>query len=419
MQDTNSTPNYAETLDITIHSPREFAEMINLCRQTKNNVLCGIGEAGVGKSAVVYQIAAERGVPFQTAKKAGVSVVLHAPQMNMSDICVAALPKDVQPGKEHYFQQLISEMYWPLFNCSQEEQEAGPILLIEEPNRARDRAVTAAIFTMIGDRRIGTITLPDYVQIIVLMNPSAPHMATNGFEKDSAMRRRITLVGIAPNLPEWLRYASGAGFHEKVIAYLTAQPSRLYDEKTSWSGKVFPCPASWEAVSQVLKAADQQKIRYTSSTVQAPIRGKIGTAAANLFESYLENEAGTISPDQIFQDYLEGSELQKRVRALKEDRLDQIAEINSNLLVSIHAHPNKLLEHPSNLSRFMEDLPEELFTVFLKGLYDFDAGREAGKQKVKIKIQNALAQTKQFRGAMQRYDAAMKKVREDMKAQKG
>lgn len=415
----NQVPNYAEVLDISIHDPEEFGKMINLAKKTRKNVLCGIGEAGVGKSAIVYQVARQRGVPFQTANDRGVSVVLHAPQMNMSDICVAALPKDPQEGKERYFQQLISEMYWPLFNCTPEQQAAGPILLIEEPNRARDRAVTAAIFTMIGDRRIGTVTLPDYVQIVVLMNPSAPHMATNGFEQDSAMRRRITLVGITPNLSKWLKYAAGAGFHKKVVSYLTAQPSRLYDEKASWSGRVFACPASWEAVSETLHAADADKIPYMSSAVMAQVRGKIGGASASLFEAYLEDEAGIISPDQIFQEYTEGSALQRRVRNLKDDRIDQIAELVGNLLISIQAEPNRLLENPANIARLMSDLPEESFTVFMRGLNDFDVDKEPDKRRKKVQIQKALSSAPDFRGAMKRYDEAMKKVRENVRNQKG
>jgi hypothetical protein len=169
--------NFAAKLGIEMTSPKMFGRLIEITAGTRE-VVAAVGPSGVGKTAIPKQMAARRnggkGVPY---------VGLHVPTLNMEDLQIPTMASDTKT----YFDRRIPRRFQVLLDWVEQVKAANggqvpadmcPILSLEELNRAVDKAVTRALFTLLDDRYIGDVHLDDSIQIVVTMNPTGGGMVS-------------------------------------------------------------------------------------------------------------------------------------------------------------------------------------------------------------------------------------------------
>jgi len=376
---------FATKLGIEMVTPRLFRDMIELNAGSKN-VVCAVGPSGIGKTAIPIQVAKARnggkGVPY---------AAIYMPTATQEGFFVPTTASDTKA----YFDQRVPRTFQAILEWadkmikkhgSAEDVPADmcPILSIEEINRAPDKSVTRAAFVMIGDRMIGDIPIPQCIQIVATMNPTGGGMSVNEFERDPAMRRRLSpMIGVSYNYGDFMEYAMSAGFHEHVLAHLGAQPSHGYDEQAALAGKHFACPATWETVSRLCFQFDRAGLKLTTALGRAAIAGAVGTASATAFLEYVKDNTLVITPEEVLTSYLPSSVVQKRFKAyIKEEggRLDKISALSEGLVTYIYAHLNKQPETMiKQLACFVGDLPQDILAAFIRRLTDAanDKGSEA------------------------------------------
>ena len=406
-----------DRLDIPFIGPADFRELIDLAAEDTNLVVCGVGPSGIGKSHIIHQAAEARGLPFANGHKKGPSLILNGPQMSATDIQIPTIPRNHESEVDAtilYFDGRISRIYEQLLAHEEVFKETGKrnILLIEEINRTRDPSVTAALFTMLGDRRIGSVRIPDYVQIVVLMNPSDGAMRVNGFEADPAMRRRITIVAVVSNVRDFLNHARSKQYHKSVVSYIEAQPKQLYDEMGARSGKVFACPANWDKVSRILKVLDaRKKPLYGNPLAHALISGNIGITAANRFEEFLRDSTVVIAPSDVLENYAIGSRVREAVQKAIPNRTDMISELCAGIASHIFSEKKPPATFAKQLSLFLMDLKEEQFSHFLKTHIPAE-GREEGNRVYAMNLSQTMARHPDFGSAARRQRELEKTMKE-------
>lgn len=365
---------FASKLGIEMTSPRVFAELIDAFAGTRE-VITAVGPSGVGKTAIPKQVAARRnggkGVPY---------VGLHVPTMTLEDCHIPTMATDTKA----YYDRRISRRFQPLLEWTEKhkDKKSGkvpvdlvPILSIEELNRAVDKSVTRAIFTLLDDRMIGDIQLdPDNIQIVVTMNPTGGGMAVNEFERDPAMRRRLRPIGVPYSYGDFMTYAQNAKFHDHVLGHLGAQPSWGYDEPGALAGKAFACPATWESVSRACYRFDELGRKLDTMAGRAAIAGAVGSAAASAFLDYVRDNTAVVTPEDVLTGYTENSEARRRFKSfLKDDggRLDKVTELAQGLVTKILSDNSRDVSTIApQVSIFMSDLPVEILMSFIQRLTD-------------------------------------------------
>jgi hypothetical protein len=154
------------------------------------------------------------------------------------------------------------------------------VVLFDEPNRA-EMTTLNAVFPAWAERRMGVHIFGPNVRVAAAMNPPDEEYAVTGqFTSDPAMRRRTCMVCIEHSPQETLAYAKAPGqtahmlpwkdwdadearmrktraWHPAAIEYLTGYPDHLLDRDSRDAGKVYACPATWEAVSDTLYTVDE------------------------------------------------------------------------------------------------------------------------------------------------------------------
>jgi len=401
---------FASKAGIEMGTPKTFEDLIEAFAGQRM-VVCAVGPSGIGKTAIPKQVAARRnkgkGVPY---------VGLHVPTMTLEDCHIPTMAADTKA----YYDRRISRRFEVLLNWveAHRNKKTGkldtdmvPILAVEELNRAVDKSVTRALFTLLDDRMIGDIQLDESIQIVVTMNPTGGGMAVNEFERDPAMRRRLLQVGITHSAGDFLRYATEAKFHPDVLSHLTAMTSHIYDENGAAGGKAFACPATWEVVSRICKRFDELGESVMTAKGRAAIAGAIGTGSTTTFLEFVKDNTLVITPDEVINGYEKNSETRKRFKGYLTDgggRLDKVTELCSGVAIKIYVDmkSKKPESMAKQLSLFLGDLPVEVMMSFIQKITE-ESNRLGNDAKSYMQALNIeMAKEQSFQDGLKRLNDA-------------
>ncbi len=388
---TEMSEDFAAKLGIEMGTPSSFAKLIE--KNVERVPVTAVGPSGIGKTAIPKQVAARRnggkGVPY---------VALHMPTMSLEDFHVPTF----SPDTHLYYDRRVSRRFKPLIDWVEEVKKKNkgvvpddmvPILAFEELNRAVDKSVTRAAFTMLDDRVLGDMLLDGSIQFVITMNPSGGGMSVNEFERDPAMRRRLgTMIGVKYDYASFMTYATNAKFHPSVLGHLGAQPSHGYDEQAALAGKMFACPAAWETVSRICRRFDALGESILTTEGRIAIAGAIGVGSATAFLEFVKDHTLVVTPDDVLNSYGPETETRRRFKAyLTEDgggRLDKVTDLTMGLAVKIFSNLERKHEAiVKPLSWFFGDLPTEIMMAFSQRLVE-EANRAGNDAKQYLQTLN-------------------------------
>lgn len=425
------------------------------------NVVCLVGEAGLGKSQVVRQIAGRRkptkpftwkgqewtdSVPVHAmylAHMLGEDISVPYPtRVKLQDLLERAdklriLAEFAQAQNDEETSQLLITQALEVtrevahmnghqaangtveYLINKELKDLPPegILFLDEWNRA-DKSVIKTFFTLIEDNAVhGVKVIPDGIQIVAAMNPSDGAYSVNEAEKDPAFRRRLAFVAITTNAGAWIKYASGeGGFHPFVVDFIKSLPEQLYDPKLRQANKQFPCPASWEKVSTLLHQAEKDGITMaTDPGVHACIQGHIGEAPALNFIEYIKDNEVVISPTEVLEGYTEKSKVRRKVRKMVElARNDVIGELCSSVAIALMNGQPDVEQVAPFLALFMADLQPEMAVSMI--VHKFGSATEGvdNAESYLNELSVALHTQPPYRALFDKIGDAMQKARAEM-----
>jgi hypothetical protein len=307
-----------------------------------------IGHAGIGKTSVLRQLAAEYG---------GGYFALYLQLCDRGD--VLGLPFRDPDGKSFsYLQQkgLVDKM----------NQYSGGIVVLEELNRA-DKDTAAAAFAFMDNFHLW---FPKGWHLALAMNPSGGQYATDALTTDPAMTRRIQWLAVQEDRAEWLRHAEKNKYHPMVISYIQSAPKQLLNIRLRAAGKIYGSPAAWEGVSKVLYGyeEDNPEVREFPGSIETAVASAIGGTVAQEFMRFVNDNNIVIQPTDVLENYAaKNADVRKRVRtALRTKRVDVVSELIDNLAVTMRSsRPQVTRTLAKNIVTFMKDLPADLQVVMV------------------------------------------------------
>ncbi|AYM03356.1 ATP-binding protein [Levilactobacillus yiduensis] len=253
-----------------------------------------VGEAGIGKSALVADLAQQRQAKLFTTVVSLVEkgdLVIPVPPLTSDSFVQTAKYgslADVQFGYSHTLVAMIR------YAEAHPDQEI--IWFLDEFNRGT-QAVQSELMNLVLQRQINTLTLPPQVHLILAENPDAT-MA--GFSQshygvtpgDAAIADRTTRLILQADTPTWLKWATAtvAGqprIDPLVTAYLQEHPADLQVTATANAvdDDLQPTPRAWERVSRALRELTAQGLWGQTAVVTALMQGNLGVSVGTAFAS--------------------------------------------------------------------------------------------------------------------------------------
>lgn len=161
------------------------------------------------------------------------------------------------------------------------------VLFLDELTTADEAQVQPALGLTDDSRNIGEYTLPEGWMVVAAGN--GPD-CSNFLRLDDMTISRFFVYDIAYNFQsDWRGYANRNGVESDIIAFLNFSPTscmRMESTENDISGKLFPCPRSWERLSNELKIR-RATGRPVMQSEMAQFAGRVvGLKAAREFQAF-------------------------------------------------------------------------------------------------------------------------------------
>ena len=232
------------------------------------------GRHGIGKSQVVYQIAAERNLPV---------VERRASQMTEGDL--VGLP--VVSGDSTKW----NPPDWFKMACN------NPVMLfLDEVDRAVIE-VRQGIFELTDSRKLnGHVLHPDTL-IVAAVNGGESGSQYQVGEMDPAELDRWCAFDLSPTVEDWLTWAKD-NTNQFVYDFINLNREHLEHKGDFEPNKVYPSRRSWKRLNDVLVGADMFNENNMKDIRNIAV-GFIGYEGAIAIHDFVEKYDRQVSPDDI------------------------------------------------------------------------------------------------------------------------
>ncbi|MBC8743631.1 ATP-binding protein [Lactobacillus sp. Marseille-P7033] len=248
-----------------------------------------VGDAGIGKSALVQEVAVNLDAKLFTT-------VVSLSEKGDLAIPVPPLTSESFVETKNYgrlanVQFGYSETLIDIIKYAETHPNRLILWFLDEFNRGT-QAVQSELMNLVLQRKINSLRLPSTVRIIIAENPDSTMtgFADREYEAaigDAAIKDRTVRLVMTSSTTEWLKWAKTAGINKLVIAYLTQYPNQLLVIDPN-EEDLAPTPRAWERVSRNL---DQLQILDDETQQQL---------AADIFSGDLGAEVGVAFAQFIF-----------------------------------------------------------------------------------------------------------------------
>lgn len=257
-------------------TPDEAKELIKRLRSLNMSFMLW-GATGVGKSVAVRQLAGELDAELRDIRLC---------QKQPTDI--AGLP-----ALDH---ETRATIFYPLAFLAPRADGKAVVLFFDEISLAPDDT-KGAVLGILEERRQGDIEIPDNWIIVAAGN--RPEDLANARGLGAAANRRLLHIVIEPQLEATLEYFMKIGIEPEVLAFLKVFPHHLSGEEAARTQKheLYPRPASWEKVSNVIRELRKADKRLR----QLAVAGIIGDSVAAEFMLLAEEVKNMKSVDELLE----------------------------------------------------------------------------------------------------------------------
>ena len=244
-----------------------------------------VGDAGIGKSALVREIAANLNAALFTT-------VVSLSEKGDLAIPVPPLTSESFVETKNYgrlanVQFGYSETLISIIKYAEAHPNQSIIWFLDEFNRGT-QAVQSELMNLVLQRKINSLRLPSTVRIIIAENPDSTMTGFTDREYgvatgDAAIKDRTVRLVMTSSTAGWLKWAKAAGINDLVSAYLTQYPEQLLVIDPN-NEDLAPTPRAWERVSRnldQLQALDQKMQKELAADIfSGDLGDEVGVAFA-------------------------------------------------------------------------------------------------------------------------------------------
>ena len=242
-----------------------------------------IGAPGIGKTAIMEQIAEEMNIGLVSY-----SMTHHTRQ---SAIGLPFITTEVYNGKEtRVSRYTMSEIISSVYDVIERTGVKNGILFLDEINCVSE-TLAPAILQFLQYKIFGNMSLPKGWVVVSAGNPPEYNKSVKEF--DIATRDRLKYIYVEENFEAWRKYAYDRSIHGAIIAFLEVNKSWFYVIRTTADGPVFATARGWEDLSYAVKLYEMKNIAVTLNLISQYITdmdvARKFMAFYELFKRYREN----------------------------------------------------------------------------------------------------------------------------------
>ena len=210
-----------------------------------------IGPPGIGKTAIMKQIASEINVGLISY-----SMTHHTRQSALG------LPFILQKnygGKEYSISEYtMSEIIASVYDYIELSGMKEGILFLDEIN-CTSETLAPIMLQFLQYKTFGKHSVPQGWIVVTAGNP--PEYNSSVREFDVVTWDRLKRIDVEPDFDIWKEYAYSIGVHPAIMTYLEVRKSDFYKVETTIDGKSFVTARGWVDLSQMIALYEKNNIK--------------------------------------------------------------------------------------------------------------------------------------------------------------
>ncbi len=234
-----------------------------------------IGAPGIGKTAIMEQIAEELGVGLVSY-----SMTHHTRQ---SALGLPFIVKKNYGGREYDVSEYtMSEIIASVYDLMEETGYREGILFLDEINCVSE-TLAPAMLQFLQYKTFGRHSVPSGWIVVTAGNPPEYNKSVREF--DVATWDRLKRIDVGPDFGVWKEYASKKGVHSSILTFLEIKKDYFYVVETAVNRRSFVTARGWEDLSEMIKLYEAKDIKVDLKLVEQYLQN---AAIAKEFSIYYD-----------------------------------------------------------------------------------------------------------------------------------
>ena len=246
-----------------------------------------IGPPGIGKTAIMEQIAGECGVGLVSY-----TMTHHTRQ---SAIGLPVLTEKQFAGKAYTVTSYtMSEIVASVYEQMEKTGCRDGILFLDEINCVSE-TLMPAMLQFLQYKTFGSHALPEGWVIVAAGNPPAYNRSVREF--DTVTLDRVRYMKVEPDFPIWKHYAVERGLHPAVLSFLELRPERFYVMEPGEKG--FVTGRAWEDLSEILLTMEELELAVEEALFGQYLQDEDTATEFTFYYRLYEKWKKELKPEQI------------------------------------------------------------------------------------------------------------------------
>ena len=239
-----------------------------------------IGPPGIGKTAIMEQIASELGVGLVSY-----SMTHHTRQ---SALGLPYITEKEYGGKTYQVSEYtMSEIIGSIYDLMRETGLKEGILFLDEINCVSE-TLAPCVLQFLQYKVFGQHRVPAGWILVTAGNPPEYNKSVRDF--DVVTWDRLKRIDIEPDYEVWKKYAYRKGVHASVMTYLAARKKDFYKVENAADGKRFVTARGWDDLSEMICLYEENSLEVNEKLIvqylQDPRIAKDFAIYYDLFNKY-------------------------------------------------------------------------------------------------------------------------------------
>ena len=267
-----------------------------------------IGPPGIGKTAIMEQVASELGVGLVSY-----SMTHHTRQ---SALGLPFIEQKVYGGVEYNVSEYtMSEIIASVYDKIEEAGLKEGILFLDEINCVSE-TLAPVMLQFLQYKIFGRHRVPDGWIVVTAGNP--PEYNNSVREFDIATWDRLKRIDVEPDYDVWKEYAYKTGVHPAITTYLDIKKGNFYKIETTVDGKSFVTARGWSDLSDMMRLYEQNGIVVDEKLVAQYLQNKKIAKEFSVYYDLFNKYRSDYQVDKILKGNV-SDEIKARAKAAKFD----------------------------------------------------------------------------------------------------
>ena len=301
-----------------------------------------IGAPGIGKTAIMEQIAQELDVALLSY-----SMTHHTRQ---SALGLPFISHKVYDGVEYDISEYtMSEIIASVYDMMESTGKREGILFLDEINCVSE-TLTPIMLQFLQYKVFGRHRVPDGWIVVTAGNP--PEYNNSVHEFDIVTWDRLKRIDVEPDYGVWKEYAYKMGVHPSITSYLDIKKNNFYKVETTVDGKSFVTARGWDDLSQMIHLYERHDLGVDEKLIGQYLQNrqiaKDFAVYYDLFNKYRD--------DYQIEAILAGKSSAETKERAKAAKFDERLSLLGLLLDAATAELRAALQTEDTLTRYLDAL---------------------------------------------------------------